>query len=115
MPGVSIHVVDVARGVVASGMRVEFLACAPPRTIGDGRVATNGSLDVPALAARLDAGRYEARFHVAEYFRTAGVALPQVPFLDVVSFAFGIDDPQQHYHLPMKLTPWGLSCFRGGA
>ena len=42
-------------------------------------------------------------------------ALPYVPFLDVVSYRFGIADPEQHYHLPMKVTPWGFSCFRGGA
>jgi 5-hydroxyisourate hydrolase len=38
-----------------------------------------------------------------------------VPFLDVVTYRFGIDDPDAHYHLPMKVTPWGYSCFRGGA
>ena len=42
-------------------------------------------------------------------------ALPAVPFLDVVTYRFGIADPQQHYHLPFKCTPWGYSCFRGGA
>jgi 5-hydroxyisourate hydrolase len=38
-----------------------------------------------------------------------------VPFLDVVTYRFGIADPQAHYHLPFKCTPWGYSCFRGGA
>ena len=42
-------------------------------------------------------------------------ALPKVPFLDVVRYSFGISDPEQHYHLPFKCTPWGYSCFRGGA
>ena len=41
--------------------------------------------------------------------------LPLVPFLNVVTFDFGVDDPQQRYHLPMKCTPWDYSCFRGGA
>ena len=68
-----------------------------------------------ALAGRLGAGRYRARFHVADYYATSGVALPEVPFLDVVEFDFGIADPEQHYHLPFKCTPWGYSCFRGGA
>ena len=40
---------------------------------------------------------------------------PLVPFLDVVSYRFGIADLDAHYHLPMKCTPWGYSCFRGGA
>jgi 5-hydroxyisourate hydrolase len=41
--------------------------------------------------------------------------LPSPPFLDVVTYRFGISDPEQHYHLPFKCTPWGYSCFRGGA
>ena len=53
--------------------------------------------------------------HVAAFYRAVGLTLPKVPFLDVVTFRFGIDDPDAHYHLPMKVTPWGYSCFRGGA
>jgi 5-hydroxyisourate hydrolase len=54
-------------------------------------------------------------FHVADYYRKTGVRLPPHPFLHVVSYDFGIDQPEQHYHLPFKCTPWGYSCFRGGA
>ena len=116
MPGVSIHVVDVARGVVATGMRVELHALEPrARLIADGAIGANGVLAHSALGARFVPGDYEARFHVAEFYRTAGVALPAPPFLDVAFFRFGIADPEAHYHLPVKLTPWGLSCFRGGA
>ena len=114
MPGISIHVVDVARGVVAQGMQVEVFATAPRRLVAAGQINASGVLDDPALAATLEAGYYEVVFHVAAFFR--GVApLPDVPFLDQVSYRFGIADPRQHYHLPMKLTPWGYSCFRGGA
>ena len=116
MPGLSIHVVDVARGVVASGMRVEVFALAPSRArIADARVAASGAVDDPALDRRLEHGPYEVLLHVAAFYARAGFALPEVPFLDVAPFRFGIDDPGQHYHLPFKLTPWGLSCFRGGA
>ncbi len=118
MPGMSIHVVDVSRGVVAAGMRVEICrepSSGPPLAVSDTRVAANGVLEDPALAATLVPGIYAVRFHVAEYFRRAGITIPVIPFLDIVDFRFGIDDPAQHYHLPMKLTPWGLSCFRGGA
>ena len=117
MPGVSIHVVDVSRGVVAQGMRVEVYAASDmPRLIAAGVLTAHGTLEHPTMAsARLDAGPYEAVFHVAAYYARAGFALPAVPFLDVVTFRFGIADPEQHYHLPMKVTPWGLSCFRGGA
>ena len=119
MPGISVHVVDVARGVVASGMRVELYAmsgAAAPRLIASGAISPGGVLSDQSLNQKFEPGYYEARFHVADYYRANpadGVAA--VPFLDVVSYRFGLADPEAHYHLPMKLTPWGYSCFRGGA
>ena len=115
--GVSIHVVDVSRGVIAGGMRVEVFACGPTRTpVCSGSINAKGVLDHPALMSdAMQAGIYEAVFHVADWYRAAGVALPTNPFLDVVTYRFSIGDTAQHYHLPMKLTPWGYSCFRGGA
>ena len=113
--GISIHVVDVARGVVACGMEVEVFACSPRQSLAAGRINASGILDAPALARAMPPGYYEAVFAVAAYFRGAGVALPDVPFLDTITYRFGIDRTDQHYHLPMKLTPWGYSCFRGGA
>jgi 5-hydroxyisourate hydrolase len=117
MPGMSIHVVDVSRGIVAAGMQVEVYALdsAVRRPLAGGVISAKGTLDEPALAATLTAGSYEAVFHVGDYYRAAKVELPPVPFLDVVPYRFGIADPRQHYHLPFKCTPWGYSCFRGGA
>ena len=113
MPGISIHVVDVARGVVAAGMPVELRR--EGRRIAGGAISGRGLLEDAALEATFAPGRYEAVFHVAAYYRAAGVSLPAEPFLDVVTYGFGIADPAQHYHLPFKCTPWGYSCFRGGA
>ncbi len=113
MPGVSIHVVDVSRGVVAAGMRVELRRNG--QIVAAGAISPKGLLEDGALSATLPAGHYEAVFHVADYCRSAGVVLPAAPFLDVVTYRFGIDNPRQHYHLPFKCTPWGYSCFRGGA
>lgn len=114
--GISIHVVDIARGIVAVGMRVELFALAEtPRLLCDGRVGAKGALDHPRLGRRFEDGRYELAFHVAEFYRNAGIALPAVPFLEVAPFRFGIADPRQHYHFPLKVTPWGYSLFRGGA
>jgi len=116
MPGVSIHVVDVSRGVVAAGMKVELYALEPNRRlIASGQAGKAGSLEDGALAGRFSAGAYEAVFHVGDWYRTQKVALPEVPFLDIIAYRFGIADPEQHYHLPFKFTPWGYSCFRGGA
>ncbi len=116
MPGLSIHVVDVARGTVAAGMRAELFALAADgarRPIARGALSRKGTLDDPALDAALAAGTYEAVLHVGDYYREVGVPLPPIPFLDVVAYRFGIADPSEHTHLPFKFTPWGYSCFRG--
>jgi len=119
MPGMSIHVVDVSCGVVAAGMAVEVYALgadgAARREIASGALGNTGTLADPRLGATFAPGQYEAVFHVADYYRKAGLALPAVPFLEVVTYRFGISDASQHYHLPFKCTPWGFSCFRGGA
>ena len=115
--GISIHVVDVSRGVVAQGMRVEvFSAGAARKLLCAGAINAKGVLDDAVLMSdTMQAGYYEAMFHAAGYYRAAGVALPALPFIDVVTYRFAVADTRQHYHLPMKLTPWGYSCFRGGA
>ncbi|MBS7559492.1 MULTISPECIES: hydroxyisourate hydrolase [Pseudomonas] len=113
--GVSIHVVDVASGKVAAGMQVRV------RRLGEewlceGQIADNGLLaPLSELAARFDRGVYEVELDVAAFYRQQGQVLPTQPFLDVLVYRFGLDDPRQHYHLPFKLTAWGVSCFRGGA
>jgi 5-hydroxyisourate hydrolase len=118
MPGISIHVVDISRGVVASGMRVELFALSggsSARLIAAGSISKTGALTDPALEQRFEPGFYDARFHIADYYRASIGAAASVPFLDVVSYRFGLAEPESHYHLPMKCTPWGYSCFRGGA
>lgn len=117
MPGISIHVVDVSRGVVAAGMQVGLYRVVDGNTelIAMDAISANGTLASEALSQRFAPGAYVATFAVADYYRAQGIALPAVPFLEQVAYRFGIDDPQQHYHLPFKCTPWGYSCFRGGA
>jgi len=115
MPGISVHVVDVSRGVVAAGMQVE-LRGVDGNVIAAGMTNSKGLLEHAALGATFERGTYEAVFHVADYYRRQeDVPLPPQPFLEVVHYHFGISEPQQHYHLPFKCTPWGYSCFRGGA
>ncbi|MGB1709525.1 MAG: hydroxyisourate hydrolase, partial [Candidatus Puniceispirillaceae bacterium] len=57
--------------------------------------------------------RYEIVFHAAAYLRAGGTVLPEVPFLDEIVIAFGIDNPDQHYHVPLLLSPYGYSTYRG--
>jgi 5-hydroxyisourate hydrolase len=114
VPGLSVHAVDVTRGVPCRGMRVEVFALAQGRRlIADGELAASGALEHAVTTERLPAGPYEVLFHAGAFFSRAGVAQSDPPFFDVVPFRFAIADPAQHYHLPMKITPWGFSLYRG--
>ena len=117
MSGISIHVIDVSRGVPAAGMRVVLSRLEPePRVLAEASLDRRGMLDDPVTTGTgIVAGRYRAEFHVAAYYRGEGLALPDPAFLEVAPFEFGVADTAQHYHLPLKLTPWGFSLFRGGA
>ena len=118
MPGISIHVVDISRGIVASGMRAELWS-----GIGDrqftlllgGRIDGTGLLPQPDLSRTFAAGRYRVVFDVGGYYRSCGIVTGTNAFLELVNFDFGIAIPEQHVHLPFNCTPWGYSCFRGGA
>ena len=116
MQAVSIHVVDVANGLVARGMKVEVycLTGGTDRRVVTGTVGGNGVVDgFDSRETLFDVGTYELRLHVGDYYRQRGTPLPQPAFMDVQVFRFGLADLSAHYHLPVKLTPWGLSCFRG--
>ena len=110
------HVLDTAAGRPAAGLGITLF-----RRDGKARtevlhVETNadGRVDSPLLeGAAFTAGRYELVFHAGAYLRAAGVALPEVPFLDEIVIAFGIDSPAQHYHVPLLLSPYGYSTYRG--
>jgi 5-hydroxyisourate hydrolase len=115
------HVLNVAAGIPAAGMRVELRAAAatsaavvdlPPIVI----VQTNadGRCPAPLLeGAAFRIGRYTLTFHVAGYFRALGHELPEPPFLDEVVIAFGIADPDPDYHVPLLVSPWSYSTYRG--
>ncbi len=111
------HVMDVVKGCPAQGMRVEILALGDmPKQIALGQITAQGTLDHPVVqGAGIIAGIYETVFYVGDFYRQRGEAIPEPPFLDVVPFRFSISDADQHYHLPMKVSPWGFSLFRGGA
>ncbi len=110
------HVLDTMAGRPAAGVAVSLFrlngevrqAVATARTNADGRC------DAPLLeAAAMTAGTYELCFHVADYFRSRNVDLPDPPFLDVVPIRFGIGDASAHYHVPLLISPYGYSTYRG--
>lgn len=111
MPGLSVHVVDVARGQPAAGMKVEIYRGAT--RIAEGILGADGALAHPIVSDVLPAGAYEVIFHAGAFFANASLGLSEPPFLDLVPFRFNIADPARHYHLPLKITPWGFSLYRG--
>lgn len=118
MPGISIHVVDVVRGEPATGLRVEVHALAPsaaPAQVGAGPVGTDGQVDHPMVRGTgVGTGVHEVLLHVAEFYRGKGLLPPGEPaFIDVASFRFTVGNLEEHYHLPFKISPWGLSVWRG--
>jgi 5-hydroxyisourate hydrolase len=115
------HVLNVAAGIPAAGMRIELRAAAAPgQAIADTPLISAGETNAlgrcaTALleGAAFGIGRYALTFQVAAYFRTLGYDLPQPPFLDEIVIAFGIADASQDYHVPLLVSPWSYSTYRG--
>jgi len=116
MGKLSTHVLDTAHGRPAAGVAIELYAIhASGRTLlKAGATNRDGRCDAPLLeGAALRAGRYELVFAAGDYFAAQGVALPEPRFLDRVAIAFGVADPSQNYHVPLVVTPWSYSTYRG--
>jgi 5-hydroxyisourate hydrolase len=112
------HVLDIAHGCPAANLEITLWALGVDggerrrlttvRTNGDGRP------DAPLLAgAELLPGQYELVFAVGAYFATQEIAVSNPPFLDEVPVRFGIADPEGHYHVPLLVSPWAYSTYRG--
>jgi 5-hydroxyisourate hydrolase len=97
-------------------MTIELLRVngATRQTVGRFETNTDGRCD-QALLDRdaLAVGEWELAFHVAQYYRSCGVSLPDPPFLDVVSVRFGVASAEQNYHVPLLVSPWSYSTYRG--
>ena len=116
MAGISIHVVDVARGKPAAGMFVEVHAVDGDdrRVVGTGCVGDNGALDHPMSTGEgVNAGTHEVVLHAGEYFRFVGQVTEKPAFQEIVPLRFTVLDVREHYHLPIKISPWGISVWRG--
>jgi 5-hydroxyisourate hydrolase len=95
-------------------MRVELHRGSPSTRVAGASTDADGRLPAPLLeGAAMARGEYEISFHVAAYFRARGVTLPEPPFLDVVVIRFGLADPDAHYHVPLLVSPWSYSTYRG--
>lgn len=110
------HVLDTAHGCPGTGLTLRLYKCGGKKDTLIGRFKTNhdGRCDRPLLADKnFKKGRYRLEFDVADYYKKAGVKLASVPFLDVITISFGIADEKAHYHVPLLVSPYGYSTYRG--
>lgn len=114
MGRITTHVLDTSAGRPAAGLKLVLTRLdASPQIVAEAVTNADGRADRPLLeGADFAVGRYEIAFHVAEYFRRAGVALPDPSFLEVVPVRFGIAQ-DAHYHVPLLVAPYGYSTYRG--
>ena len=107
------HVLDTASGRPAAGVRVVLRRQDETAVLADAATNADGRLDQPLLAGEVSkAGRYELSFHIGDYFRAQGVALSDPAFLDVIPIRFAMT-ADAHYHVPLLVSPYGYSTYRG--
>jgi len=112
MAGLTTHVLDTAHGKPAAGVALRLLR--DGEVIAAATTNADGRCEQPLLpASLLTTGRYRLEFEVGAYFRALGVALPEPNFLETVVLDFGVADAGAHYHVPLLVSPFGYSTYRG--
>ncbi len=107
------HVLDTATGKPAAGLEIT-LSRTGGEVIKTVRTNDDGRVDAPLLeGAALTAGGYELVFHAGAYLDATGQAGTEPRFLDEIPIRFGVSDPDAHYHVPLLLSPFGYSTYRG--
>ena len=109
------HVLDTALGKPAAGLAISLRRAGKHGT-PLASIVTNadGRADKPLLEGEtMEVGAYELVFEAGAYFDRLGLSLPSPKFLDQVVIRFGIDDPKAHYHVPLLLSPYAYSTYRG--
>jgi 5-hydroxyisourate hydrolase len=108
------HVLDTANGCPGAGIRVRLYAEDAVHPVAEACTNADGRCDQPLLeGAALRPGHYTLEFDAGDYFRKRGATLSEPPFLDVIEIAFNIADAGQHYHVPLLVSPWSYSTYRG--
>ena len=112
MSGLTTHVLDTMHGKPGAGIALRLWrgeTCLIETTTN-----ADGRCDSPLLTGEtLEAGAYRLEFAVGDYFRRLGVALPDPAFLETVIIAFGVAEAAGHYHVPLLVSPYGYSTYRG--
>ena len=113
----STHVLDTHSGCPAAGVMIELVelsADSERRVVVRATTNRDGRTEAPLIAGRpVPIGRYELRFHIGDYFRQLKARLDDPPFLDLIPVRFAVAEPEGHYHVPLLVTPWSYSTYRG--
>ena len=114
MTKLTTHCLDTYSGKPAKGMKVELYFVSGKREkINSVTLNDNGRTDKPLIeGANFKEGEYELIFFAGEYFKNI-TSLPKIPFLNEVVIRFGISNSKEHYHVPLLVTPWSYSTYRG--
>ena len=109
------HILDTAHGCPASQVAVSLYHHWDDQRILLKQAITNhdGRLEHPLLDDQRSIGTFEIEFAMGDYFRALNIDLPDPPFLDIVVLRFGTSDAQAHYHIPLLISPWSYSTYRG--
>ncbi|MFO1166787.1 MAG: hydroxyisourate hydrolase [Rhodoblastus sp.] len=117
MGRLSTHVLDIQAGRPAANVALELVRIGKDGHATPVKTTTtnaDGRTDAPLLSGdEMQTGVYEIRFHAGDYFREAGQKLPEPAFVDVVPIRFGIANTEGHYHVPLLVSPWAFSTYRG--
>ena len=115
MAHLSTHVLDTSRGVPAEGVAIELhrLSDEGRALVASTSTGPDGRTAAPLMTDTSEVAEYELTFRVADYFRRHGVPLTTPPFLDAITIRVGIADPRGRYHVPLLVSPYGYSTYRG--
>jgi hydroxyisourate hydrolase len=117
LAGLTTHVLDLTRGRPAPGVRIELYELGEDgarRLVTAATTNAAGRTDTPLIPGEeASVGRFELFVHAGGYFRAQGATLADPPFLDIVPIRFAVADPASHYHVPLLVSPWSYSTYRG--
>ncbi|OOY21483.1 hydroxyisourate hydrolase [Thioclava sp. DLFJ5-1] len=110
------HVLDTARGCPAEGLKITLFALdgVDREVLAEMVTNADGRTDSPILPVeRFRTGQFELIFSAGDYLRASGQGAPEPLFLDEIPIRFGMNDAEAHYHVPLLLSPYGYSTYRG--